>query len=305
MNRKGICRLLTKKHREFCASIKDEDVRKLVEKNSFITGGSIVSLLLKEPVKDYDYYLAGPKTAIAVAKYYVQQFISNNPDGIVPEVRNGRDYDDMADDRVKIYISSLGQASEEGGSYYETMDAIDAVSEADETEVPEDDGKKYRPVFLSANAITLSDKVQIVIRFHGSPEEVHENYDFDHCKCFWEPGGNGHRDYGKLTLPPTAMESIITKQLRYSGSLYPLCSVIRTRKFLKRGWYINAGQYLKMCFQISELDLTDLNVLEEQLTGVDAAYFWEIIQYCRQKTEEDDGFKVTAPYLATIIDKIF
>ena len=34
--------------------------------------------------------------------------------------------------------------------------------------------------------------------------------------------------------------------------------MIRTRKFLKRGWHINAGQYLKMCFQISELDLSDI-----------------------------------------------
>ena len=160
-------------------------------------------------------------------------------------------------------------------------------------------------MFLSGNAITLSEKVQIVIRFHGSPDEVHKNYDFDHCKCYWEPGGGGRGDYGKLTLPPSALESIVTKQLRYSGSLYPLCSVIRTRKFLKRGWYMNAGQYLKMCFQISELDLTDLDVMEEQLTGVDATYFWQIIDYCRKRTEEDESFRVTAPYLATVIDRIF
>jgi hypothetical protein len=56
-------------------------------------------------------------------------------------------------------------------------------------------------------------------------------------------------------LRAEALESILTKELRYVGSRYPLCSVIRTRKFLARGWTINAGQYVKMCFQISQLDL--------------------------------------------------
>jgi len=71
------------------------------------------------------------------------------------------------------------------------------------------------------------------------------------------------------------------------------------------GWYINAGQILKMLFQISQLDLTDINVLEEQLTGVDAAYFFQVIEYCKKRQEEDKEFKVTVPYLCSIIDKIF
>ena len=41
-----------------------------------------------------------------------------------------------------------------------------------------DDKPKYRPVFLSQNAITLSDRMQIVIRFHGLPNQIHDNYDF-------------------------------------------------------------------------------------------------------------------------------
>jgi len=71
------------------------------------------------------------------------------------------------------------------------------------------------------------------------------------------------------------------------------------------GWYINAGQILKMLFQISQLDLTDINVLEEQLTGVDAAYFCQVIEYCKKRQEEDKELKVTVPYLCSIIDKIF
>lgn len=297
MNRKAIQKVLCRKHEQFCVSIKDENVRAMVKKNSFITGGSIVSMLLNEKIRDFDYYFRDKDTAIAVARYYCAEFIRINPEnGIEPEVEV-----DENSGRVKIFIKSAGMVAGEGyeASTQEQQEAelCAAVDEADETAIPADE--KYRPVFLSANAITLSDKVQLVIRFYGSPEEVHKNYDFIHCTNYWTAWD------GKLVLNPAALESIMTRHLLYTGSLYPICSVIRTRKFLKRGWYINAGQYLKMCFQISELNLTDLNVLEEQLTGVDAAYFHQIIAYCRERTEKEPDFKVTAPYLATIIDKIF
>lgn len=292
MNQKGIKRVLNKKHEKFLASIKDEEVRSLVKKHAFITGGSIVSLLCNEPISDFDYYFKDKEAVIAVAKYYIKEFKELNPDSALePEV----DIDDETG-RVKIFIKSDGVAGDIEGEQFNEI--VDAVDEADETPFPDDD-TPYRPVFLSANAITLSDKVQLVIRFYGTPEEVHKNYDFIHCTNYWTAWNND------LVLNPDAVESILIKQLQYTGSLYPICSVIRTRKFLKRGWYINAGQYLKMCFQCSELDLTDVNVLEEQLTGVGAAYFYQLIKYCRERQEKDEKFNITLPYLVSIIDKIF
>ena len=66
------------------------------------------------------------------------------------------------------------------------------------------------------------------------------------------------------------------------GSKYPLCSIIRTRKFIQRGYTINAGQYLKMAMQLNELDLKDVSVLQDQLIGVDSAYFDMVIR-CNKK----------------------
>lgn len=309
MNRKIIKKVLKGKHEEFCASIRDEAVRKLVEKNSIITGGSIVSLLLGEKIKDFDYYFTDYETAKAVAVYYVNEFNRLNPDHRIKPVVNLE-----TEGRVRIRIQSAGITSEaeddnykyfenhpheEGEAYVEQMTAC--LDDGVLRESPEDEANKpvYRPIFLSDNAITLSNKVQVVIRFYGCPEEIHKNYDFVHCTNYWTSKDNN------LVLRPEALESILAKELFYQGSLYPLCSVIRTRKFLKRGWYINAGQYLKMCFQISELDLTDLDVLQEQLTGVDAAYFIEIIEYCKKRKEQEPDFEVTMPYLCKIVDKVF
>ncbi len=306
MNRKRINRVLTSKHEEFCASIKDGKVQRLVKKNGIITGGSIVSMLLGETISDYDYYFLNLETVEAVTRYYVEQFIELNPNNnIQPTVRK-------EDKRIKIFIQSAGIAAdgeenvdyryfeqgpdEAAEQYVERMANI--TTDGVVREEKDDDKPAYRPIFLSANAITLSNKVQLVIRFYGEPEEIHKNYDFIHCTNYWTPE-NG------VVLNKHALETMLSKQLFYCGSLYPVCSVFRTRKFLKRGWTINAGQLLKMAFQISELDLTDIETLEEQLTGVDAAYFFQVIDYCKQRMEKDKDFRITMPYLVSIIDKIF
>jgi hypothetical protein len=112
---------------------------------------------------------------------------------------------------------------------------------------------------------------------------------------YWESGNS------KLTLKPKSLEALLSRTLVYNGSQYPLCSVIRSRKFIERGWRINAGQYLKMAMQISKLDLTDHAILEEQLTGVDVAYFVEVIR----KIKDKDPSKVDSAYLIEIIDRMF
>lgn len=312
MNRRTISKILKKKHDEFIESIEDPKVKELVNKNSIITGGSIVSLLTNEPVKDFDYYFTNKETVLAVAKYYVDKFIEAHPNWESGNNKTAMPVVIEDGDRVKIMVQSagiVGEGSEEGYEYFEggpdenAMDYVESVlTNADETDskpLETSVKKKYRPVYMSANAITLANQVQLVIRFYGDPEAIHKNYDFAHCCNYWT-SGNSH-----LTLKPEALESILTKDIRYQGSLYPLCSVIRARKFIQRGWKINAGQLLKMCFQISQLDLTKISVLEEQLTGVDAAYFFQVIEYCKKREAEDKDFKITTPYLITIIDKIF
>ena len=93
----------------------------------------------------------------------------------------------------------------------------------------------------------------------------------------------------------------MARELRDVGSKYPICSLIRLRKFVRRGWYVNAGQILKMVMQVSELDLKSVEVLEDQLTGVDVAYFLEVIDKLKAK----DPQKVNTAYLVEILDRMF
>lgn len=287
MNKRVIKSTLTRKHNHFLKSIKDERVRNLIHNNSFITGGSIASMLLNETINDFDYYFTNRETTLAVAEYYVGLFKQEHQMEDAIEILE-------EDDRIKISIRSKGVAGE-----LDTLSEEQQVGEALEEEPPQKAAGGYQPIYLSSNAVSLSNKVQLILRFYGSPDEIHENYDFVHCTNYWIPSSN------KLVLKPEALESLLTKQLTYVGSKYPLCSVIRTRKFIKRGWHINAGQYLKMCFQVSELDLTDIAVLEDQLTGVDSDYFNQVIAQCKEPQEKDSTFTISSTYLAEVVDKLF
>ncbi len=324
---------------DWLKTIDNEEVRTLVEKNIIVTGGCIVSMLTNDKVNDYDIYFRTYECAKRVAEYYVERFKQNPPTKFKgadmevairvectdpkPEVTDpfGDEGNTPAvEGRVKIIVKSAGVASENPNNEYQyfegrpdevgqayaesVMGDLDAGDEvpADTLNTAATDARpKYRPVFLSGNAITLSDGIQIVTRFIGEPEVIHKYYDFVHCTCYWSSWD------GKLVLPAAALEAIITKELRYVGSLYPLCSIIRIRKFVARGWQINAGQILKMCFQLNKLDLTSIPVLEDQLTGVDAAYFVQILNRLKEKQKADgtEGAPVDGTYLMTIIDRLF
>lgn len=313
MKTKTIKAVLRKKIDAWLASIEDDAVRSAAARDTIVTGGAIASMLLREKVNDYDIYFRTRETALAVAKYYISRFHPTAASG-----RPGAIFvDEAIGDRIKIVIKSAGIASEKGTSqpyeYFEARDddrgsqyiekimtspgeAADALDEAEEvSRETTADEHSYRPVFMSSNAITLSDRIQIIMRFYGSPEEIHENYDFVHCTNYWDSHD------GELHLRPEALEALLTKELRYVGSKYPVCSIIRTRKFVGRSWTINAGQILKMVLQAAELDLKDPGVLEEQLTGVDVAYFAELLA----KIRHSDSQKVNSAYLIEIIDRMF
>jgi hypothetical protein len=139
--------------------------------------------------------------------------------------------------------------------------------------------------------------VQLIIRFFGEPDEIHKNFDYQHVLSYWDSGDKS------LHLNQKALECILAKELVYQGSLYPICSIIRMRKFIARGWTINAGQIVKMAFQISKLNLEDINVLRDQLVGVDSLYFHDFIS--KMKKFQDGGGVVDQTYVTTLIDKIF
>ena len=330
MKAKTIKSVLRRKTDAWLASIENEEVRKELAEQMLVTGGSITSMLLNEDVNDIDIYFKTGKAAAIAAHYYIEQFQKNPPIRfkgsqeaiqsihvtLVDPAGGHSDWvigtDVPEDHRVAIMIKSVGIAGESGSDNYQFFemhpdessdefvqevmaDAQEAVADEQPDEGDENPKKKFRPVFMSGNAITLSDRIQLVNRFYGSVDKIHENYDYVHCTCSWDAAT------GVLNLPIDALLCILNKELKYKSSKYPLCSLFRMRKFMKRGWNITAGQIVKIAWEVHKLDLSNPVVLEDQLIGVDTAYFADVLCRLREKCPD----KIDGAYLMKVIDEIF
>lgn len=378
MKKKTIEKHLRKVIDEFSESIEDVELARKVRKNAIVTGGSIASMLMNEPIKDYDIYMKDRQTVIDLSEYYcekakeqrlcnmfvlhkdckvVQDILKINFDevlGAVNEYVKASKEDSESEnmtyntpletmlevnvksgvmaeglkkivntisarnqyslswrlidsiyqtfsndiDRIKIFSSGSWGVNGEINNENEPVNERDGSVELDVLD-DEELKNEFKPQFISANAITLTDKIQLVVRFYGDAEELHKNFDFVHAMCYWES------ESGKVTTNTEALESLINKNLVYKGSKYPLASIFRARKFIYRGWSIDAGQYLKMAFQLNDLDLMDRYTLEEQLTGVDMMYFNSIIADLNSRTQKDSSFNPSTEYMIKIIERIF
>lgn len=332
---KFIKMLLRKKINGWLNSIKDEALREDCRKNAVVTGGCIVSLLLREDVSDYDIYLKDYSVVVRLANYYLEAFkeirkkrgFEDGPSMSVEEITDVR-----GKPRVRIKVKSAGIASDtdkpDDYQYFEQhadqvgQDYLNDVFEDEQKRVEieqqlslkpnevnhfssaEDKEKakqtaytpeKYAPKYLSSNAVSLHGDMQIILRFYGEPADIHDTFDFVHATNYWQSCD------GQLVLNAPALEAILTKSLVYQGSHYPVATMFRVRKFVAKGWTINAGQLLKIAMQVSKLDLHDFNILEDQLTGVDVAYFEQMIS--RLKTRDET--KVDDAYLLELIDMLF
>lgn len=308
MKAKTISKVLRAKFDDFTKSITDEQVKKLVKAHSIITGGAIASMLLGEKVNDFDIYFTNKETVLAVAKYYRDKFVETVSDDYSIQVID-HDLTNPSSGRVQLHVASRGVASSEdvdAATEYCDPEADKAkelagvdIKDGTEAAAEDKEDSKYRPVYLSDNAITLSHKVQLILRFYGSAEEIHENYDFVHATNYWTSAD------GQLTLNKAALQALLARTLVYRGSKYPVASVLRAKKFIQRGWNINAGQYLKMLFQVSELDLKNLEVLRDQLTGVDMMYMMAAISAIEKTLKEKPETVLDSSYFVSVIDRIF
>lgn len=318
MLEKTMKQLLSKKIKGWLESIDDDDIVKAINKDLIITGGCFPSMILNETPKDFDCYFRTKETVLLIANYYARKWNEGHENLVFVLDGSGENKDivkfygndkldelsvvlkNCAPERVKMLCVGTYTAGDPDA--VGSKDELGAIEEIDETkadEVIEKEERKFYPVFISTNAITLSNGIQIVVRFYGEPDEIHETYDFEHTKAYYDHGNND------LVIPKKVYECVINKTLIYTGSKYPVCSLFRLRKFISRGWSINAGQILKMCMQVSELDLMDIDVLEDQLIGVDSLYFMSLIDQFRKKKANDDTFVLSSNYLISIIDKIF
>ena len=292
------CRL---KIDELCDSIskEDKDLASELRRHCFVSGGAITSLLQGDEPNDYDIYIDDIDVLEKICNYYTLQWNKLHKRQRTFNVIKHTVEDGSNTDYVEIQVKSVGIAYEEGSE--ETTEDVDlppkeSVEEFDNVRKNE---KKYEIRCITSNAMSLSDDIQIVCRFCGNPEEIFKNYDFAHTKQSYV------RNIDELMLNTESLVSIMSKRLIYTGSLFPVCSMFRVRKFIARGWTISSVEILKMAFQISKLDLSDINVLKEQCIGCDYFYMAAFIRELERWRESNPDTELNNEYMFELIEKVY
>ena len=297
MKRKSIVCKLTGVTSRFIESVDDKNIQELLKKNAIIAGGAINCMLMGEPVNDFDIYIKDKHACVPIAKYFVNKFKKQKGNNKHANTNMSVDITECNDiygqerESVTIRIRSAGEAIDVG-----LTEDHEVTSWKDAGRVHKDE--KYRVKYITQNSITFSHNMQLIIRFCGTPEEIIKNYDYEHAKCTF--------DYYKkeLNIPPAAMESMLSKSLVYTGSLYPLCSIFRMRKFLKRGWRIGISQILKMVLQCHNIDWEDRDTISDQLIGVDSAYLNGFMAQLDGDLSKL-GDKELVGYLINVVDRAY
>ncbi len=273
-----------------------------IAKSAYLTGGALVSLKTKDKgihpddaINDYDIYFDDKSVLLSVVRYMVDKFHKNwrrnkrykdVHSGFALKFRNIYDVefsetDYLADDNNDIFLKmDIPQKMLELMSHkYTRKEAID-----------ENDIFNY----VTRHSFNLGE-YQIITRFTGTPDVVHSFFDFEHAK------GVYYFNTGAVNFPLKTIESILDKRLIYNGSKYPLASIFRSIKFIKRGWNIDKVQLLKMIFQLTALDLTNKHLLMDQLTGV---YGNDIMEFFGKVEELDIEASLQEELLSTLTNNI-
>lgn len=125
------------------------------------------------------------------------------------------------------------------------------------------EGRDWRIKALTQNAVTVAfdsgEVIQLVTRFTGYPERVFKSFDFEHCKAYFVPSTD--------TLLYNE-DMIMNKKLVYTGEDdYPLNTMKRLVKFIRRGWDIDNESILNLAKKMSRTKLDDPEIYKEQVIG--------------------------------------
>lgn len=178
----------------------------------YVTGGSIGSILRFEAPNDYDIYLRDSDLANRIRVGF-ESLPSEDKEKIV---KMSASYDTLDD-----LDTSLSQTNPVLSI---TINGIDqAISTAAVKPSP-----PIRYHLITANAVTLTNELQFITGFSGSPDSVRANFDFVHCLPWYDFAND------KLYISEEQYEACCGKILIINNSQLP--SKKRVDKLISKGF---------------------------------------------------------------------
>jgi len=132
------------------------------------------------------------------------------------------------------------------------------------------------PSFESSNALTYKRRstrsnhvynIQFITRFHGSPEQIMDWFDFTITQGSYDFFNND------FVLGDRFLQDIARRKLIFLGkSMFPICAMYRTKKYQAKGYTMPGSTVMHIALCIVRLKIETYKQLKEQLMGIDTSY---------------------------------
>lgn len=158
--------------------------------------------------------------------------------------------------------------------FFQNKTSLDAAI----AEVPMDDKTVVTDSALSV--ILDGHRVQFIKVVTGTPEEVIDTFDFTVCQAAysWRQGFMFGREFMKHLAQRRLVFNIAAK--------YPICSLYRARKFIRRGFHFSGIEAIKLGLRIQALEIETYKQLREQLMGIDTLFLKDLTDSLKGQDEK-------------------
>lgn len=144
---------------------------------------------------------------------------------------------------------------------------------------PTDDKTIYSDAAVSV--IIGGKRIQLIKAITGDPLTVIKSFDFTVCQAAWSLSSG-------FVFCTDFFQHLAQRRLVFNISAeYPICSLYRARKFIKRGFHFSGIEAIKIGLTIQNLDLNNYGDLRKQLMGIDTMFLKDLTDsLAGQETKE-------------------
>lgn len=122
----------------------------------------------------------------------------------------------------------------------------------------------------------------------GDPQTIFGYYDFTVCMAayqFFEDGKSEGFVFGDEFFKHIGQRRLVF----HTGTMFPICSLLRVMKYIKRGYFITGMELMKIGLAIHSLKINTYRDLRRQLQGIDTAFLADLTE--QMKDGEPLGVK--------------
>jgi len=139
-------------------------------------------------------------------------------------------------------------------------------------------------------------RYQLICAEFGSPEEIIAKFDFTCCMAAWD---GKEFCFGEYFLKHASQRRLVFNP----SAGFPICSLWRAVKFIKRGWNLPAIEAIKLSLKINHIDIKDRSELKRQLLGIDTLFLKELTDSLGAQSSAPYDFAEAIEFIAGFEEK--